>query len=591
MPLPTAAELTDPNATNTQMKQRLGQLAENVESKQNSTEKADTAKSEAITAAATDATTKANAAQANAIATAATDATTKANTAKSEAITAASTDATTKANAAEANAKTYTDTSTTTLKENFIVEQSDLGMFFLTLDRVPLFYVLNDGSFHLAGDNIDLREHVRNIPNYNPNPLLYEFKDTNHDTVMYVTSDGGLYLTGVGGSVQDQIAALRNESFLTFKINSIYDSESRSVFSANIVKCIDDKAVKSLDVIEPFPSEKGKTQRIGAALKLSNNKILYFWGGGVGSPYNGDGEGVKLYKRILTYSDDGTITDKGTKTLFRQTNDLSGIAKHPMLGRTKNGRIVLIWDEREGAYIPTNAYTTMIAFSDDEGVSFTTPAVIPNNPSFTFQVVGSTGTIITLSTGRMVCPMYYALPQQTMGMMYSDDDGATWQYGSVLNISGGVLQEPSITFDEDDKIYVSSRSTANISMKHLSVSTDGGQTLTDLGYQSQLVSPKVASSIYYDFENKLMFHSTPTGGGRNKYKIQMSADKALNWDIAYQPFSDTFYIGYTQIIKLSSDMYAVVVEGLTNTANVNTAENIGIFIFNTKEVFNNVNRN
>lgn len=35
MPLPTAAELTDPNATNAQMKQRLGQLAENVESKEN----------------------------------------------------------------------------------------------------------------------------------------------------------------------------------------------------------------------------------------------------------------------------------------------------------------------------------------------------------------------------------------------------------------------------------------------------------------------------------------------------------------------------------------------------------------------------
>lgn len=31
MPLPTAAELTDPNATNTQMKQRLGQLAENLD--------------------------------------------------------------------------------------------------------------------------------------------------------------------------------------------------------------------------------------------------------------------------------------------------------------------------------------------------------------------------------------------------------------------------------------------------------------------------------------------------------------------------------------------------------------------------------
>lgn len=34
MPLPTAAELTDPSATNTQMKQRLGQLAENVADKE-----------------------------------------------------------------------------------------------------------------------------------------------------------------------------------------------------------------------------------------------------------------------------------------------------------------------------------------------------------------------------------------------------------------------------------------------------------------------------------------------------------------------------------------------------------------------------
>src|SRR5690554_888956 len=34
MPLPTAAELTDPNATNAQMKEHLGQLAENVASKE-----------------------------------------------------------------------------------------------------------------------------------------------------------------------------------------------------------------------------------------------------------------------------------------------------------------------------------------------------------------------------------------------------------------------------------------------------------------------------------------------------------------------------------------------------------------------------
>ncbi|WP_319505136.1 hypothetical protein [Bacteroides graminisolvens] len=70
----------------------------------------DTAKSAAISTAATDATTKANSAQSAAISAAATDATTKANNAQSTAISTAATDATTKANSALALAKTYSDT-------------------------------------------------------------------------------------------------------------------------------------------------------------------------------------------------------------------------------------------------------------------------------------------------------------------------------------------------------------------------------------------------------------------------------------------------------------------------------------------------
>ena len=64
-----------------------------------------TAKSEAISTAATDATTKANNAKSSAISTAATDATTKANNAKTAAISAAAIDATTKANNALTNAR------------------------------------------------------------------------------------------------------------------------------------------------------------------------------------------------------------------------------------------------------------------------------------------------------------------------------------------------------------------------------------------------------------------------------------------------------------------------------------------------------
>ena len=73
-----------------------------------------TAKSEAISSAATDATTKANAAQAAAISSAATDATTKANAAQAAAISSAATDATTKANAAQAAAISSAATDATT---------------------------------------------------------------------------------------------------------------------------------------------------------------------------------------------------------------------------------------------------------------------------------------------------------------------------------------------------------------------------------------------------------------------------------------------------------------------------------------------
>ena len=66
-----------------------------------STNYVDTAKTEAISTAATDATTKANQAKADAISAAASDATSKANAAKEAAISAAATDATSKANAAK----------------------------------------------------------------------------------------------------------------------------------------------------------------------------------------------------------------------------------------------------------------------------------------------------------------------------------------------------------------------------------------------------------------------------------------------------------------------------------------------------------
>ncbi|MDC5087278.1 exo-alpha-sialidase, partial [Acinetobacter baumannii] len=99
----------------------------------------------------------------------------------------------------------------------------------------------------------------------------------------------------------------------------------------------DDIPVKELTKIEAFTGNKGEIQRIPSILKLKGNQILYFWSGGV-KGYDGDLEGAKLYKRILQYNSKGQIIDSGKKELFYSSPDSKGVAKQPMLGRTKDGR-------------------------------------------------------------------------------------------------------------------------------------------------------------------------------------------------------------------------------------------------------------
>jgi hypothetical protein len=86
-----------------------------------------TAKSEAISTAASDATTKANNAQSAAISSAASDATTKANNAQSAAISSAASDATTKANAAKPVAGTGISVSGTTVTNTLSTSGGTIG--------------------------------------------------------------------------------------------------------------------------------------------------------------------------------------------------------------------------------------------------------------------------------------------------------------------------------------------------------------------------------------------------------------------------------------------------------------------------------
>lgn len=352
----------------------------------------------------------------------------------------------------------------------------------------------------------------------------------------------------------------------------------------------DDIPVKELTKIEAFTGKKGEIQRIPSILKLKGNQILYFWSGGV-EGYDGDLEGAKLYKRILQYNSKGQIIDSGKKELFFSSPDLKGVAKQPMLGRTKDGRIILMFNVRQPSLEKNGyrIYKIMLAFSSDEGKTFTKPIEIPNNPIAKTQSLGTTGTILTLPSGRLVCPVYYINYLSAIGMLYSDNSGVTWKYGQIFKPSYTVPFEPSITLDEHNHIIISSR-TSNQAYRELSISTDGGETIQDLNLNKELITPPVAASILYDADNKFFLHSSPTGNARDHYKIQLSFNDTKNWEKSYSPFPPSFYIGYSQIIKLDKNSYAVAVEGLMNKYVLNSSENVGIFIFNKKELFDHISQ-
>lgn len=131
MAIPSPADFRDKTKKHSEVREMLAQMAEDVESK--------------------------------------TDATTKANTAKSEAISAAATDATTKANAAEANAKTYADTNK--------LDLSKIGYEYVDGNKIgpktPRYTNLGISGGILVGSSSDsLVLHVKE------NDVLYMHNDT-----------------------------------------------------------------------------------------------------------------------------------------------------------------------------------------------------------------------------------------------------------------------------------------------------------------------------------------------------------------------------------------------------------------------------
>ena len=496
-------------------------------------------------------------------------------------LTQAKADATQKAN----DAKSYADntkTSKETVDNN--TGQSQILALSDTEGNVVL-HIDDAGSVFLAGETTPLQKQLTvNQIVFNDLSTLVQsqVQDINGDAINIQTPNGDQFIPNLKFSIQDEFARLKSVNRVQSMILGM--SDDARVLAGEAMHFADSQIneISNLKVLAPF-SETNTIQRIASILKVDSETILFVWGSAVAG-YNGDGEGVKLYKKRVKINSDYTVTPLEDRVLIASPVNEIGVAKHPMLGKAASGRIILAYDQRENTGEPYKQY---VRFSDDGGVTFTAPTEIPTHPDYAGVIttaVGSTGIILTTKTGRLLLPMYGS--GKKCWIVYSDDGGLTWTHGGFTEADS----EPTISFDCDGNVLMSTREVASALRKMLARSYDHGETWVSEGLNNDLTSNSCASTLLYDEDFELILHGTPKLSSnlstrRFKYQIQFSFDNGVTFPVAFQPFDDEYYIGYSQIIKLAKGVYAVAVEGLTYEVGTNSKESSGIYIFNLKEAF------
>lgn len=252
----------------------------------------------------------------------------------------------------------------------------------------------------------------------------------------------------------------------------------------------------------------------------------------------------------------------------------------------ESGRILMLSTWKTTA-VPYHYFDIhwFIQHSDDDGLTWSEPRLISEGlveDDWIMACVGP-GHAIQLQNGahkgRVIASCYHKwegeekLWQGRSFFIYSDDDGETWTRGAFSGRGGNECMSTELA---NGDIMLNMRefkrwadTTKLPQRRQVAISTDGGETLSDIVFDEQLLDPCCEGSLIrlkkgHKNADWLLYMGPCDEKVRTNLKVKLSKDRGRNWaDIYDGPFLKE---AYSDMVELADGSVALLYEAGDSTS-------------------------
>ena len=184
--------------------------------------------------------------------------------------------------------------------------------------------------------------------------------------------------------------------------------------------------------------------------------------------------------------------------------------------------------------------TVWITRSEDDGLTWSPPEDISGQvkrPEWTWYATGPCHGV-QLQGGRLVVPCDHRVLAPTTQdegrhshLIYSDDHGATWQIGGVVQQEG--TNESAVAELGDGSVYLNCRDQAKRGRRCAAWSRDGGLTFPESRWEEDLIEPACQGSLLRltgaDGQSRVLF-CNPASATRDTLTVKVSYNECRSWN-------------------------------------------------------------